>query len=126
MAKRTPKAPATPTPEPTFHDRLNSGGYRNELPYPPYRASGPEAEAARKAWNQEESNIYNRFRRDIEVEYEMDTMPEAVRDSVWSEAWEHGHASGYSEVACYYSDFAEVARVTWKSAHEFYTANWTR
>jgi hypothetical protein len=29
---------------------------------------------------------------------------------VYSQAWEHGHASGYSEVENYYGDLAEMAR----------------
>lgn len=29
---------------------------------------------------------------------------------VYAQAWEHGHACGYSEVENYYGDFAEMAR----------------
>lgn len=37
-------------------------------------------------------------------------LNEAQHGAVYAMAWEHGHASGYSEVENYYGDFAELAR----------------
>ncbi len=32
------------------------------------------------------------------------------RSAVWGKAWEHGHASGYSDVWHWYQEFAEIAK----------------
>jgi len=39
----------------------------------------------------------------------LDKYPSDVHDTVYSAAYEHGHSSGYSEIASYYSEFAEMA-----------------
>lgn len=36
-------------------------------------------------------------------------LPDTVQGMVYGLAYEHGHASGYSEIAMYYQDFAELA-----------------
>ena len=38
-------------------------------------------------------------------------IPANVAGAIYNLAYEHGHASGYSEVENYYGDFAEVARL---------------
>lgn len=44
-------------------------------------------------------------------------VPRAVADKVYSLAYEHGHASGYSDIENYYQDFAELARVAYEAGY---------
>lgn len=64
--------------------------------------------AARKA--ERENHIERMF-----VEYaEPFGVPRSVSDKAYALAWEHGHASGYSEVESYFQDFADLAHVAYE------------
>ena len=39
-----------------------------------------------------------------------------TRNQVWRLAWEHGHASGASDIKFYYDEFMDVARATREDA----------
>jgi hypothetical protein len=62
----------------------------------------------------EEREAYNtRCREETEalrVQLEVDCpwLTKAVASRVWSYAWEHGHASGYHEVAYVFRDVASL------------------
>ena len=42
-------------------------------------------------------------------------IPASVASAIYSLAYEHGHASGYSEVENYYGDFAGLVRVAFEA-----------
>lgn len=48
-------------------------------------------------------------RAEMERDMPMKGVPKAAVDLVWSLAWEHGHAGGVSDIACYYDDFRALA-----------------
>ena len=49
------------------------------------------------------------YRAEFAAENGLADYPREVADKVWDLAWEHGHASGYTEVGYHYADFAQVA-----------------
>lgn len=56
----------------------------------------------------EERRLYEEFKQDLFEEYRVQEHPK--RENVFNLAWEHGHASGYSEVYNYFGDFVELIR----------------
>lgn len=44
----------------------------------------------------------------MEKKYGTYELKEAVRDKLWSMAWDQGHSSGYAEVEIYYADLAKL------------------
>jgi hypothetical protein len=42
-------------------------------------------------------------------------LPEALRDKVWSLAWEAGHYAGLSEVYCVYGKYADLAELAFEA-----------
>ncbi len=70
-----------------------------------------KAKAEREArWAAQRAEQANRSIKMFEEYAEPFGVPREVAESVYSLAWSHGHASGYSEVENYYQDFAELAR----------------
>jgi hypothetical protein len=56
----------------------------------------------------EERRLYDEFKQDLFEEYRVQEHPK--REKVFNLAWEHGHASGYSEVYNYFGDFVDLIR----------------
>ena len=51
------------------------------------------------------------FRKALEEEFALSEWPQPVLDAVYSKAWEDGHAYGYHEVACHYSELCDFVKV---------------
>jgi hypothetical protein len=68
---------------------------------------GVEKTAIVDRWQQERAERVALADR-LASEYLPD-LPEHVADRTFALAWEHGHASGESEVENYYIDFADLA-----------------
>jgi hypothetical protein len=74
----------------------------------PGRGRSPEAMAAYAEYQAQHAAIEAEWREYLRAEYAPDLAP-SVESSLFSLAWEHGHASGYSDVENYYQDFAHFA-----------------
>lgn len=64
-------------------------------------------DAARKAEAEKAKAHYDEM---LQVGQDLAGLNEAQHSIVYNMAYEHGHASGLSEVSSYYGDFAEMAR----------------
>lgn len=76
---------------------------------PKYKNNVTLTRDSRAAYRAENKRITELVRADLEEENFSKDVPGSVRDEVWTRAWEHGHASGFSDVAYYYDDFATLA-----------------
>lgn len=110
---------------------IAAGAYVNTLTYPqspskpslPFRPTAAQAREyadkleayevaktaqreARAAYSAETVRLEEQFRKDLEEEYGMKGHPKA--DVLFMKAWDHGHNSGYGEVANYYDSFHEL------------------
>lgn len=56
----------------------------------------------------EENRLYNLWKDDLYVEYEVADNPKA--EQAFQLAWDYGHAHGYSEVEIYFSDFVGLIK----------------
>ena len=79
--------------------------YENHLPYPTGPRT-PERIAGQRAYNEETRRLTDLFKADLIEEYGMTGHPRANR--AFDIAWERGHSSGYSEVAIYFGELAEL------------------
>lgn len=84
--------------------KINAGDYHTKLPY----ATAKKDRAANEAFSEDESRLVLQFQHDLAEACGVLGHEKEMR--LWHLAWEHGHASGLSEVANYYSDFAELVR----------------
>lgn len=88
----------------TVSKKINAGEYKNEKPY-------SSRSKNLKAWTDymdEDTRLANKFRHDIAEECGILGHPK--EEKVWNMAWEHGHSSGFSEIAIFYSDFADLVK----------------
>jgi len=70
-----------------------------------------DREARRAAQRAEEKAHQDRMHAEYAEPF---GIPRAVSGKVYSLAWEHGHASGYSEVENYFQDFAGLAQTAYE------------
>ncbi len=59
-----------------------------------------------KQYRERQENLNEEFRVDVLEEYGLTEHPKA--DKVYTMAWDHGHSSGYYEVAQWVSELAEL------------------
>ena len=60
------------------------------------------------------STLEKNWQEWLAVETNIAHLSQKVKDTVYSYAWEEGHASGYSDVYNHYLDFAAVALIASK------------
>lgn len=93
-----PKAPVS------FQEKLEAGYYTTKLPF------GNHGEKdLRTAYRADVSRLNDEFRRDLEAEHCDPRLPQALRDTVYSYAWERGHSDGHYSVYNHYSEYHDLA-----------------
>jgi len=105
----------------SVYDKLDSGYYKNTKLYPSQKIRKEESGLYKfmiDDYRSEDKRIRDEFRKDIENEYGTDTLPEEVRNAIYSFAYEKGHAYGYSEIANEYSDLMDVVYLLMKYIKE--------
>lgn len=115
----------------SVQDKVNSGAYTSRLAYPSTpvkpklgpKATSVEARAyadaleqyereladvreSRDAYNEDQRQLDEQFRRDLEEEFGMKNHPKA--SLLFAKAWDMGHSAGYGNVLVYYSDLHEL------------------
>lgn len=60
----------------------------------------------RRLHDEERARLNAMVKADLEEEYGVIGHPKA--DKLWEIAWEHGHSSGYHDVACHYAELVEL------------------
>ena len=112
----------------SVYDKLQRNAYENKLKIAPkpHRVAVPPAlkpylrdeyetdlasqeaeyKRSRGAYCAEDGRLAAEFKRDLEVEYA--TMDNPKRDLLYSKAYDHGHSSGWSEIANCYSDLVDL------------------
>jgi len=53
------------------------------------------------------STLETEWRASLAEENGIDDLPQTAQDAVFALAYEHGHASGYDDIANHYAEFAE-------------------
>lgn len=86
------------------HTQLQADAYRTKLLYA-MRSKDP---ATHKAYMEDCARLEAQFKMDLFETYEVSDNPKA--DKCYALAWEHGHSSGFSEVASYFSEFVELIK----------------
>lgn len=81
-------------------ERINSGEFNNRVPY-----TGPNSTSA---YHVEAQRIDAAFRAAL-FEY-CGVTDNPKRDKCYSLAYEHGHGSGYNEIAIYFVNFVELIK----------------
>jgi len=71
-----------------------------------YEKAMVEFRAALAVWNKKQGGLEDQFKVDALREAGLEGHPKA--DIVYRKAWEHGHASGLSDVVYWLQEFAEV------------------
>jgi hypothetical protein len=56
----------------------------------------------------EQEKMTDKVRESLEQKHGM--LTHLKRDMLWQLAWEHGHASGYSEVILWYEELVELLK----------------
>ena len=64
-----------------------------------------ENQRKRKEYNQKQSELHEKFRRDLEEYFDTKDYPD--EPSIFNLAWEEGHANGYHDVASHYAEIVE-------------------
>lgn len=93
-----------------LYEKLNSDYYKNNKFYPLHKMRKEEPDLYKfilNEYRQEDQRIEDEFRKDLEQEFGTDTLPEEVRQTIFSYAKNKGHAYGYSEITNEYSDLTE-------------------
>lgn len=62
----------------------------------------------KKEYHQAQEQITQGFKRDLLEYLEVSNHPKA--ETLWNLAWDHGHGSGYNDVAGYAEDFSELMK----------------
>lgn len=91
-----------------IHDKVRNGEYKNKEVYPDskLKKSNPDVyKELQRQYHLEEKRLYDQFRMDLEADYGMSNHP--IKDAIFSQAWAHGHSSGYYEVSSVYGDLYE-------------------
>lgn len=94
-------------------EKIRDGFYQSKVPYPsreqfPNRSKDPAYLAARKAHYDDQGRLDEQFKLDLFKEEGVEDNPK--RDKCYALAYEHGHSSGKSDVANYFSEFAELIK----------------
>ena len=100
----------------TIFELCNEDFFKNKLPF--VRGKGE----ARDAWDKEENRLDDLFWLKLEDDRCPSYLPDTVRASIRSRAWEEGHAYGYHNVANVYDDWADFAAKVWEDAIAFVKA----
>lgn len=90
---------------------MNMSKYENKVPYPESKlraTNRAEYDRLRQEYKEEEHRLIQRFRADVEIDFGMVDHPKAGK--LWEKAWDHGHASGLSDVYSVYQDLVELVR----------------
>ncbi len=115
-------------PPANVYDKLKDGYYKPKLPYPSkadfaieevvetksfgtktfHGTDNESFKAAQDAYNKEDHALYEEFKADAFAEAGITGNPKA--QLCWDLAWQHGHASGYSDVLNYLVEFAELIK----------------
>ena len=83
--------------------------YENKLPYPDKaRVALKKYYEQLQLYCKEEVRLHNLFRQDLEAEAGTSNNPK--KDLLFEKAWEFGHSAGFSEIASYYFDLAELVK----------------
>lgn len=85
----------------SVQQKINSGAYKNDLPY------GPDA-ATRNAWRASESMQVAQFWADVEEEFDSKRFHPIQWSKLCSLAWDYGHSSGLSEVLSYVEELVSL------------------
>jgi hypothetical protein len=90
------------TIERTLGERIRAGEFDSGHMYPADRRDTQAMQAYRK----HERQMREKFRAALEQEHGI--LPShPLAEGLWSQAWEDGHSSGWSEVAMHYDEYAE-------------------
>jgi hypothetical protein len=112
----------------SIYDKMNNGHYKPKLPYPSksdfaieevvetksfgtktFHGTDEAAfKAAIAAYRAEDNALHDEFKADAFAEAGITGNPKA--EKCWDLAWEHGHASGYSDVLNYLVEFSELIK----------------
>lgn len=96
-----------------FYQKLNSDYYKNNKPYPSVKIRKEEPGLYKfmmDDYRNEDKRIEDEFRKDIEMEYGIDKLPEEIKSAIHHFAYVKGHAYGYSEIANEYSDLMDLVK----------------
>lgn len=109
-----------------IYEKIRNGGYENKVPLSPPALEIDEVHTSvararemreehvkarreqRRLYDEEEGRLRQVFQADLEAEYGLAGHPKA--DRLFGIAWDHGHSSGYSDVAGYYGELAELLK----------------
>ena len=106
-----------------LYKKTQGGEYNSKLPYPPFRSVPKDHEVAdkrvqsdqemKRAWRDDEHRLKLLFEVDLRkyLEYELGRpITDDQFVSLFRQAWEDGHSSGYGEVLIYASNLADVVK----------------
>lgn len=109
-AKKQSPPPPPPPPPPRddrdVHQKIAAGVYRSVVPYPSLK--DPDLKEKRAAYSADQRRLEELFKQDLFDEHSVTGNPKAQR--CYEIAWEHGHSSGFSEVAGYFSEIVELIK----------------
>ena len=73
-----------------------------------YEAAQVAFREAQTAYKLEERRLHEEFQADLEAEHGMTGHPKA--GLLFTKAWDHGHSSGFTEVAIAYNDLVDLVK----------------
>lgn len=85
-----------------IYQKINEGYYNTKVPY----ASRNDDAQQHKLYIEDSRRLEEEFKKDALQFVELSNHPKA--EKTYAMAWDYGHASGYSEVMNYLTDFAEL------------------
>ena len=95
-------------------DKLASGAYNNDAPYPVFISN--QAAALSKEQRHQVIEVYRKRQREINEEFHADLAAEhgltghPKEQKLFDLAWSHGHGNGLTEIASFYEEFAELLK----------------
>jgi hypothetical protein len=92
------------TPKPNRKDFSNNASYGVALDE--HEAKELSDKKLRQAYNEKTGEITAEFKKALLKFLSVDKHPK--KDELWRLAWEHGHSSGYHDVALYADEFSEL------------------
>lgn len=81
------------------YEKIKAGEYDTKVHY---------SQENRDAWREDMNRLARKLEEDLAEELEMTNHPK--RQMLWTKAWEHGHASGYTEIHYWYTDLLELIK----------------
>jgi len=103
-AKKQVPPPPPPRDDRDVHQKIAAGVYRSVVPYPDRK--DPDFKEKQAVYSADQRRLEELFKQDLFDEHSVAGNPKAQR--CYEIAWEHGHSSGFSEVAAYFSEFVEL------------------